>query len=60
MWVIEMTSDVYGSETFEYNTKKEATMGMGRLIDDTIKQSAIDDIERHVTFLGEMKVEGEL
>lgn len=55
MWVIEMTSDVYGSETFEYNTKKEATMGMGRLIDDTIKQSAIDDIERHVTFLGEMK-----
>lgn len=44
MFIVTMTSDVYGSETFEYDTMREANSGIKRIkanaraINDGIKR----------------------
>ena len=50
--IVELKSDLYGSETFEYQTKKEAKEGFFRLVESINKQFAIDKVERTLTMPG--------
>jgi len=48
-YIVELSSDVYGTEIFEYDTYKEAVEGMKRLIEATQRQYKEDGIRREVS-----------
>ena len=59
VYVVTLTSEEYGAETFTYDTKSEARAGIKRLICKSKQCYATDSIVRQVEFQGDVTVIGE-
>lgn len=56
-FLVLLSSDEFGSETFRYDSQREALAGMARLKKEARKCQKSDGIERVVAYLGEAEEE---
>ncbi len=45
-YIIEMESETFGTDVYEYDTKQEMQKGLLELVDKALRWSATDDIGR--------------